>query len=288
MSKNHLYYPNFHSFKLLFIIRIDVHKNPTRMEEISFTWRQFDAHSTHLFRTLFETKDFSDVTLVCDDQKQVKAHKFILSASSSILDDFLRNNKSEGPSIYLPGIRLHELEPILRFIYLGETRCFQDLISEVMSVAKYLKIKEFEVGRESDKSNFKKEDPLSQSTFEFGSKIIISNDMNEDPLSESTIEIDKKNKYEEPINLFCTICDKAYKKKNSFQDHIRSVHGGRKYYCKQCDYFTNRKYPLNRHVQQKHEGVRYICEICNYKAIDPRWLKVHIKKKHQVSNGNDL
>ena len=79
---------NFHSCKLFSAIGIDEHKNQVRMKEINFKWNQFDAHNTELLRTLLETKRFSDVTLVSDDQHQIKAHKFILSASSSIFDDY--------------------------------------------------------------------------------------------------------------------------------------------------------------------------------------------------------
>ena len=44
-------------------------------------------------RTLKENKDFTDVTLACEEGQQVEAHKVISAASSPILQKLLgRNN----------------------------------------------------------------------------------------------------------------------------------------------------------------------------------------------------
>ena len=43
----------------------------------------FSFEAAKTLSSLFDNPDFSDVTLVCEDQKQVFAHKAILSANSS-------------------------------------------------------------------------------------------------------------------------------------------------------------------------------------------------------------
>ena len=48
-----------------------------------------------------ECKDFTDVTLACDDGKLVEAHKVILAASSPLFQNLLKSKT-------LPSIDLHE------------------------------------------------------------------------------------------------------------------------------------------------------------------------------------
>ena len=42
----------------------------------------FVSNARHMFENLLIGSEYSDVTLACEDDKQIKAHKFILGASS--------------------------------------------------------------------------------------------------------------------------------------------------------------------------------------------------------------
>ena len=46
----------------------------------SVTWKEYENVATRMFQSLFADKDFTDVTLVCADNKQTKSHKAILSS----------------------------------------------------------------------------------------------------------------------------------------------------------------------------------------------------------------
>ena len=85
----------------------------------------------------------SDVTLACDDRTKFKAHKFALSACSPvfqlIIDDL--PNK-EDSFIYLRGVKSHEMQSILQYIYLGQATLSQDRMIEFLNVAKNLEIKD--------------------------------------------------------------------------------------------------------------------------------------------------
>ena len=59
------------------------------------------------------------VTLVCDDRKQFKAHKVVLSACSSFFKNILHDLPENSSVIYLTGIQHQEMESILEFMYLG-------------------------------------------------------------------------------------------------------------------------------------------------------------------------
>ena len=50
----------------------------------NIVWDGFTDHVQGLLRDLYEFDHFTDVTIVCDDQKMLKAHRFILNASSDM------------------------------------------------------------------------------------------------------------------------------------------------------------------------------------------------------------
>ena len=51
-------------------------------EIICIQWSDFQENIKNAFGNLRKNNDFTDVTLVCEDGQQVKAHKVILAASS--------------------------------------------------------------------------------------------------------------------------------------------------------------------------------------------------------------
>ena len=110
------------------------------MEKYRITHDQYHAK---LYRVLYDmqnTAALTDVTLVCDDQKQVYAHKVILCASSSVLKSIIENfSQNSNSVIYLRGIH-EEMEAIINFIYLGETTFSVDRMNEFINVAKNLEV----------------------------------------------------------------------------------------------------------------------------------------------------
>merc|ERR1711955_120003 len=109
-------------------------------EKINLTWQNFSTHQQDLFRNLLETHEFTDVTLISDDQHQYRVHKFILSACSTAFGKILTSNPLNS-SIYLRGIHHEELETLLQFIYLGEAYFCHERMNEFLNVAKELDIK---------------------------------------------------------------------------------------------------------------------------------------------------
>ena len=120
-------------------------------EKVNLTWHTFSSHGKDLFQDLMKSKKFTDVTLVSDDQYQYEAHKFILSACSSVFQELLSCNPM-NPFIYLRGVNHEEVESLLQFMYLGEAKITHDRIDAFLNVAKDLNIKE--IG-----SNVIKEEP---------------------------------------------------------------------------------------------------------------------------------
>ena len=110
-------------------------------EKYNLKWH---THSDHL-RTMMKemmNDDFTDVTLVSEDKKQIRAHKNILSACSPVFKDIVKLEQSARSIIFLKGVYSSELESIMQFIYLGEATFYEERMKEFIAVAKSLEIKE--------------------------------------------------------------------------------------------------------------------------------------------------
>ena len=118
------------------------------MENYNLNWQTFSEHLQLMFKDLYEEGKHSDVTLVCDDQTQFKAHKIVLSACSPVFKKIIDNNPSQHPLIYLRGIQSYEMESILQFMYLGEGKFYYERMGEFIKVAKDLEVKEISKGVE--------------------------------------------------------------------------------------------------------------------------------------------
>ena len=97
--------------------------------------------------------EISDVTLACEDDLLVPAHKFILSAGSSLFESFLsRFGSHPHPLIYLRGVRKAHLENILSFLYTGEASVQKLQLDAFLTLARDLGVRGFD---EEDQNNEK-------------------------------------------------------------------------------------------------------------------------------------
>ena len=99
-------------------------KSRNRMEVSGYnlSWHTFSSHLASLSRELYQEKYFSDLTLVSDDLTTVEAHRSVLSAASPLLKKLLLMSPSVQTQLYLKGIKHHQLESLLKFIYYGEVQ----------------------------------------------------------------------------------------------------------------------------------------------------------------------
>ena len=91
----------------------------TSPEKLCLNWKNFQQNISSAFRELRDDKDFFDVTLACEDDEQVSAHKVILSACSPFFRNILRRNQHQHPLLYLKGIKYSDLQSVLNFMYHG-------------------------------------------------------------------------------------------------------------------------------------------------------------------------
>lgn len=110
-------------------------------DKFCLKWNDFESNISDAFKDLREQKDFFDVTLACDDQSQIEAHKVILSACSPFFRNILRRNPHQHPLLYIKGVKFKELVAILDFMYMGEVNVVQDELNTFLVVAEELKVK---------------------------------------------------------------------------------------------------------------------------------------------------
>ena len=103
----------------------------------------FKEDLPNMFKILREYKDFADVTLACQDGKQVEAHKVILASSSQVFQNILKDNNHAHPVIYMKGICADDLLAIIDFIYCGQTSVQEEDLSDFLAIAEDLKLKGF-------------------------------------------------------------------------------------------------------------------------------------------------
>ena len=74
------------------------------------------VHSRQTLAGLLGETDFADVTLVCEDHRQVPAHKVILSSGSEFFRALLLANPHPHPLVYLR-LPYGHLQAVLQFLY---------------------------------------------------------------------------------------------------------------------------------------------------------------------------
>ena len=113
-----------------FLSEIDSHqisvilsKTAVMVEKFSLKWNDYLPNVTKKFSSLRNEDEFSDVTLVSSDKRQVSAHKVVLSSSSDYFKTILRsNNKNKDIILCLENISHEELNYMLDYVYNGEVK----------------------------------------------------------------------------------------------------------------------------------------------------------------------
>ena len=222
-------------------------------EKYTLNWHTFTDHLRLMFKDLYEDGKHSDVTLVCDDQTQFKAHKVVLSACSPVFQKIIDDNPSQHPLIYLRGIQSYEMESILQFMYLGEGKIYYERMGEFIKVAKELDVKEISKGVEMQNG--------------------------EEHVPEETVMDDEEKETYEDEEPKQTPENKIMKR----QPRVHILSNAKSADCPECGKMFSKKGDMVRHYRSKHEGVNYPCNQCDYQAPERGSLKKHVRSKHDVT-----
>ena len=111
-------------------------------EKFCLKWNDFQSNASKSFGLFRNEEYLHDVTLVSDDQKQVSAHKLVLSACSEYFKNIFKLNSKPNahPLVCLDGISADDLNNIVDYIYNGEVKIYQENLDRFLSIAQRLKL----------------------------------------------------------------------------------------------------------------------------------------------------
>ena len=115
-------------------------------EKFCLRWNDFETNIRESFRQLRLENDLFDVTLACDDDQQIEAHKIVLSAGSQFFRNLFQKTKHPHPFIFFKGIQKAELEAVMDFLYNGETSVVQEELNKFLETSQNLQIKGLDSG----------------------------------------------------------------------------------------------------------------------------------------------
>ena len=233
-------------------------------------WKTFKPHISCTLGDLRTKGHFADVSLVCDDQIQLLAHKMVLSACTPVLKNLLLSNPTSHPMIYLGGVKQQELQSILDFMYFGEVTVNQDKMDDILDIAKELEMEEF-----LHYTNSEENISIKDEKEEFIDDMRIKNvsDTNND---QNILYTEKQ----EEVRYFCNQCAYQATNQDALNKHKERRHGEIRHSCNQCEYQTPRQDTLNIHKQRKHGEVPYSCNQCDYQSTRKHTFKEHKERNH--------
>ena len=259
-------------------------------EKFCLKWNDFDSNVSKSFGLLRNEGYLHDVTLVGDDNKQVSAHKLVLSASSEYFKNiFQNNNKHAHPLLCLDGIASEELGNIMDYIYNGEVKIYQESLDRFLTIAQRLQLNGLigtENGdsvkkNESEDSSFmdqndvmtsESKDEVVNATYSSFSQPPKDRRRTRDTNEKHTIavngvdysDIDKKaNEYLETLadgSLKCTVCGKVAEKARNVRQNMKW------------------------HVETHLDGISISCQLCGKDFRSRHSLKNHKTAFHRFNN----
>ena len=243
-------------------------------EKFCIKTNDFQQNIVLSYQGLRKESDFYDVTLVCEESKQIEAHRIVLNACSSFFSNVLKRNRHSHPIIYMMGLKAKNMLAMMDFIYLGEASMYEEDLDGFLAIAKKLQIKglaESERNTLGDIEKHTEADRLQKSKLpreqikSFDENPVVSEDD-----KKSVIAVDdcmtgldyssmmiKINDGEFKCAQ-CTVCGKTTKGKDATRD-------------------------LKRHIETHIDGLSYPCKICGKFSRTSRGLLHHKSKYHKAS-----
>ena len=256
-------------------------------EKLCLQWNDFKENITFSFSELREDKDFSDVTLACEDGKEMEAHKTVLASCSPFFKELLKRNKHPHPLILMRGVKSNILAPILDFLYYGEANIIQEDLDFFLALAGEFQLKGLSGSPEEDQQK----KPQQNSKFSQMAKLKPQpNFLNGDEIPKLNDEIRTTHDYGQMIAMADT---KTSVQLHDLDEKIRSMitksdisEGPGKGPLATCNVCGKQGSYRNmpKHVEANHiTGVMHSCGLCGKTFGTRNALNQHKRINH---NGN--
>lgn len=211
----------------------------------SLKWNANLLHKATFMKELHISGTGADVTIVCDDQKQLKVHKLILASQSAFLKSILDVSDAVEHTLFLPGMTSELLNSIIEFMYTGTLNWNKK--HNILQLTSTLQLQKLE-------------------------KLLLSQNEN---ICKSKVMKDVSNPEIDLEMLQCKKCSKVFKSKTAVKNHYESIHKGVRYTCNDCGSEFTLQSSLRTHTKAMHVGKLIACDQCEYETPRPDNLKTH-------------
>ena len=109
--------------------------------KINLSWNRFQVNATTLSDSCEMTR--TCLMLLTVDNKQINAHKVILSSCSPLFRNILMRNPHQNPLLYMKDIKMYDLNLLLKYIYHGECNVSNEKLDNFLIIREQLKINRF-------------------------------------------------------------------------------------------------------------------------------------------------
>ena len=257
-------------------------------EKFCLKWNDFQQNIVTSYQDLHKESDFSDVTLVCEEDHQIEAHRIILTACSPFFKTVLKKNKHSHPMIYMRGLKAKDLVAIIDFIYHGEAKICQEDLDGFLALAEELQLKGLagsqDLYSQTIEQPVKKTKTLKKEhigkTFDVAKQITYKNDVKEsesiDNYKEISYELVSTGKM-----LVHADMDNLKVQINSMMEKVTDYEGETKWKCTACAKVIKCQRDMGRHIETHIEGVSYPCHLCGAVKRSSNALNVHVTRIHR-------
>ena len=257
-------------------------------------------------QSALESGEFTDVTLVTEDDQMFRAHRFVLAACSISFRNIFSASPANSLHIYMYGLQHTNLMHLLDFMYTGMTSMPKDSLSSFIQMAKDLQVtglmnkevdsvlcKTEESFKEMQNLNVLEETTVSQNndeTMEISPLTLTKSHINTD----NTEKIHSCAKYQFTCDGHTSLKEHIHSTKNTLKDETQikndsdfkehnemmkgqiEQHDKKKMFCKKC----KKCYMTIVQFQKHKKNCRFICT-CGKTFAKNIDLQKHNSKKHK-------
>ena len=268
----------------------------TTREKFCLKWNDYTTNITTSYHEFRTSCDFSDVTLVCENNQQIEAHRVILSACSPFFNNILKSNNKPHPLIYMRGLKMKDLEAIIDFIYQGEANIYQDDLDDFLALAEELQLKGLTGvnNKETVEKDLKTTTKARKLAPTINKEYYDEGDQVENPadgLLEKENLYNSLNKVEYPVSSsddYGALNDSRVSVQNQSEldekinELMKKDEGAKSWTCTMCGKTTRDKTNMSQHIEGSHiDGVSHPCNVCGKVSRSRHGLAKHIYSNHK-------
>jgi hypothetical protein len=238
-------------------------------EMCQLKWNGFQTNVTSSFQEFKQNLEFADVTLACEGNQRIEAHKVMLSSGSSLFKTLLTENKHPNPLIYLRGIKLKDLVSVVDFIYNGEVSVYKEDLNDFLEVAEEFKLKGLSQNASNSEDIKDEPIPTEHKAEEFRQSVE----------SEAEIVMEAAKPTEDKELQFKEDNADLDDRIHSMLENVNGV-----WRCGACGKTAahNVRHNLKKHIETHLEGFSHSCNHCHKICKTRNALQIHMTRNHKI------